>query len=174
MASVHRNKKVCKYGESCYRKNEDHLKNFTHDASDESAENGKQGTSDEDIENKAGRETTKNAKGTKRGRQAISEKTKNEEEEPVAKKAEPEKSVEAKKEETVEKDQLVDKFDLEQVKDLKEFVFEHNSMHMPEDFYSFLEFCKQMDPKDPKSRSRQLFLQRFSKAYDHFPYRQTL
>ena len=136
MASVHKNKKPCKYGESCYRKNEDHLKNFAHDE-----EAGKESSDHEDIENKM---ALKNAKGAKRGRQATKA-----EDEPVAKKAEPQKP-DASKEETSEK---VEKLNLDQVNDVKELVFEHNSMHRPDEFYDFLDFCKQLDPQDPKSRT---------------------
>ena len=159
MATV---KKVCKYGETCYRKNEDHLKNYLHKSED--AENEASPGSDLDIDIKAGKNTVK---GNKRGRKAESAKT--EEEEPVSKKAELEtkpaeakpteaKPTEAKPEEITPKDnEPTEHFDLTQVKDMKEFVFEHNSMHMPDDFYEFFDFCKKLDPKDPKSKWDLLF-----------------
>ena len=146
-----KNKKACKYGESCYRTNEDHLKNFIH-------------KTDEDIENKMAGETKNQPRGTKRTRQAaISENVKvTAKEEPTTKKSEPEISESAtetktteikKKEESEEKVQsTVDCFDLSQVKDLKEFVFEHYSMHMPDDFYELLDFCKSLNAKDAKSK----------------------
>ncbi len=36
--------------------------------------------------------------------------------------------------------------------DIKEFVFENNKMHMPDDFYEIIEFCRSIDSKNPKSK----------------------
>ena len=35
--------------------------------------------------------------------------------------------------------------------DIKEFVLEHNRMQMPDDFYELLDFCKSINPQNPKS-----------------------
>ena len=44
-----------------------------------------------------------------------------------------------------------DSSDLKKDNKLRELVLEVNKMQMPEDFYQFFEFCKSINPSDPKS-----------------------
>ncbi len=53
--------------------------------------------------------------------------------------------------ETNKNEKVEDFYDLSEVKDLKEFVLEVYKLKMPEDFYDFLDFCKSLNPNDPKS-----------------------
>lgn len=45
-----------------------------------------------------------------------------------------------------------DKRESQENNKLKELVLKWNKMEMPDDFYEFLEFCRSINPEDPKSQ----------------------
>jgi hypothetical protein len=134
-------KPACKFGSKCYRKNKDHFKNYEHSDSQDTAEASPAVRDTEERDENICPDNSKpsietNKRKLEENELSSKEKIAKSESNPVVKK-------------TV--DQNIEKFDLTAIKDIKAFVHEHNGMHMPEDFYNFLEFCKSLDSTDPKS-----------------------
>ena len=150
MASEQTKKEVCKFGDKCYRKNADHLKNYDH-SPDETAEQidelKAKKTIKSEIEN-ISPESNLSAK--------VSSKRKQEEilELPKVKVSKCESSAIVLQVNVV--DASAERFDLSEIKDLHSFVTEQNQMEMPNDFYDFLDFCKSLSPSDPKSNVKNL------------------
>lgn len=141
-------KEPCKYGAKCYRKNPDHLKDFTHDDSIYES-------NDDDLNESLSEPNILETTQDKRDNLA--------EEAIVQSDGLEQKNILLDK---------VDKIDLSKIKgicflifrkiciiilefffiDIRELVLEHNQMQMPEDFYELLEFCKFINSNDPKSK----------------------
>jgi hypothetical protein len=115
-------KAKCKYGNKCYRKNEAHLQEFAHSGDDEDG--------DEQTSLNSSLPIDEDDAAASDDKDVFS------------------KTFEIKPD--TENLENIEKIDLDQVKDVKELISEHYQMQMPDDFYEFLEFCKSIDPKDPK------------------------
>lgn len=128
-------KPLCKYGIKCFRKNADHLKNFNHFTEEKSSEIKKniEIIKKEKFDEKIDSENFSEKENIENRRESL------------------EKNPGKKRKLSNEKtDGIIDKIDLTKVTDIKELVLEYNQMQMPEDFYELLEFCKSINPENPK------------------------
>ncbi|XP_022320686.2 histone PARylation factor 1-like [Crassostrea virginica] len=132
-------KKPCKYGGKCYRKNPQHLRDYSHpndlQTDDQEEENTKGKRKNVDIESE---ETdTKKMKGAS----STQEEMENKEEDSG-------NSSDAAEDGTDDGD--VGK-DLPSPDDLRENIKQKYLMEMPEDFYQFWEFCKKLKKSNPEN-----------------------
>jgi len=156
------NKQDCKYGSKCYRKNKQHLKDFSHPGEDDDDK------SDESPDKLNEKPAVRKRQNTcnKKGQQTISKyfagsdhnssnSDEDIKEEPEAKKLkedskptddDPASTDEIEKEEETEESTNAPDSPL----DVKENIKAKYLVEMPEDFYHFWEFCKSLNPTKPQ------------------------
>lgn len=135
-------KKPCRYGGNCYRKNPQHLRDYSHPndspESDEEANNPKRKRANDVIDSEENE--TKKTKGMDSPKD-------NDPEE--ASESPNESSCDAKAEEETDSDQM-DK-DIPSPDNVKDNIKQKYLMEMPEDFYQFWEFCKEQNKSQPEN-----------------------
>jgi len=121
-------KPLCKYGVKCFRKNQKHLDDFNHNIEKETMKIDKIENSDLIIQADKDKENVENR------RESL-------EKNPPKKRRKSDEDL----------NRNVEKIDLTTIKDIKDLVKEYNKMGMPDDFYELIDFCKSLDPKNPKN-----------------------
>ncbi len=139
---------ICKYGDKCFRKgNAKHMASFSHEQLSEISQKKLSENSDQENKTPADQRRESLEKQPSKKRKPNESPKSPDNPEPVK------PNDDNNQTERSDKKDEIEKVDLTKVDDLKKLVLEHNSgMQMPEDFYELLEFCKNINPNDPKSK----------------------